>query len=531
MKYDAEFPAVLQASTLSGMFDAAFEAYGDHIALVCKGTRLSYRNLDFMSRNLAAYLQSLRNLSAGERVAVMLPNSLEYCLSVIAVLRAGMVVVNINPHATGHEACKFVGDSGARVVITLPALVGLFSHDDTLHVIEADTAVPLTAKADDVRTEPYQKNHVRFDVALHDGRFHRMTIPPVTPDSLAFLQYTGGTTGISKAAMLSHGNIMANIVQMKTACGDHVSYGEERVVTALPLYHIFSLTVNFLFFAATGGTNILIPDARNTADTISAMQRYRFTAFAGVNTLYSHLLAHPDFRHVDFSFLRFCVSGGTELSRRVAEQWLDITQKAILVGYGMTECSPLITVQPFDTTDCQDNAGFPVADTHIRIVDAEGRDMADGEKGEVLIRGPQVMSGYWNRPDETRAVLSDGWFSTGDLATRDHRGCLKLEGRKKEMIIVSGFNVYPVEIETVLLQHPAISEAAVTGVQDKVTGEAVCAFIVIRPENAVTEHDVRAHCRQYLTSYKIPCRIHFLDTLPKSGVGKILKYKLKDMLS
>ncbi|MEG5532057.1 long-chain-fatty-acid--CoA ligase [Enterobacter ludwigii] len=529
MKCEAEFPDVFQASTLSGMFDAVFESCGDNIALVCKDTWLSYRNLDFLSRNLAAYLQSLRKLSPGDRVAVMLPNSLQYCLSVIAVLRAGMVVVNINPHATGYEASKFVGDSGARVIITLPSLVGLFSYDDTLHVIEADTDIPLTTDADDVSTEPNQNNHVRFDVTLHDGRFHRMTRPAITRDSLAFLQYTGGTTGISKAAMLSHGNIMANLAQVKTACGDHASYGEGRVVTALPLYHIFSLTVNFLFFAATGGTNILIPDARNTTDIISAMQRYRFTAFAGVNTLYSHLIAHPDFRHVDFSFLRFCVSGGTELTRRVAEQWLDITQKTILVGYGMTECSPLISVQPFDTTDCQDNAGFPVADTDIRIVDAEGRDTADGEKGEVLIRGPQVMSGYWNRPDETRAVLRDGWFSTGDLATRDDRGCLKLEGRKKEMIIVSGFNVYPVEIETVLLQHPAISEAAVTGVQDKVTGEAVCAFIVIQPENAVTEHEVRKHCRQYLTSYKIPCRIHFLDAIPKSGVGKVLKYKLKEM--
>lgn len=531
MKNGAEFHDALQASTLSGMFDAAFESYGEHIALICKDTRLSYRNLDFMSRNLAAYLQGLRKLSTGDRVAVMLPNSLEYCLSVIAILRAGMAVVNINPYATGYEVRKFIEDSGARVIITLPSLVGLFSYDDTLHVIEADTNEPPGADADNVSAEPYQKNHIRFDVALHDGRFRRVIIPTITSDSLAFLQYTGGTTGISKAAMLSHGNIMANIVQMKTACGDHVSYGEERVVTALPLYHIFSLTVNFLFFAATGGTNILIPDARNTADIISAMQRYRFTAFAGVNTLYSHLIAHPDFRHVDFSFLRFCVSGGTELTRRVAEQWLDITQKAILVGYGMTECSPLISVQLFDTTDYQDNAGFPVADTDIRIVDAEGRDIADGEMGEVLVRGPQVMGGYWNRPDETRAVLSDGWFSTGDLATRDSRGCLKLEGRKKEMIIVSGFNVYPVEIESVLLQHPAISEAAVTGVQDNVTGEAVCAFIVVQPDNAVTEHDVRVHCRQYLTSYKIPGRIHFLDTLPKSGVGKILKYKLKDMLS
>lgn len=531
MKCETECPDPFQASTVSAMFDASFESYGDHIALACKDTRLSYRNLDFLSRNLAAYLQSLRTLSPGDRVAVMLPNSLQYCLSVIAALRAGMVVVNINPHATGYEASKFVGDSDARIIITLPSLVGLFRHDDTLHIIEADTNVPPDADADDVSAEPYQKNHVRFDVALHDGRFHRMTIPAITRDSLAFLQYTGGTTGISKAAMLSHGNIMANLVQVKTACGDHVSYGDERVVTALPLYHIFSLTVNFLFFAATGGTNILIPDARDTADIISAMQRYRFTAFAGVNTLYSHLIAHPDFRNVDFSFLRFCVSGGTELTRRVAEQWLDITQKAILVGYGMTECSPLISVQPFDTSDCQDHAGFPVADTDIRIVDAEGRDIADDEKGEILVKGPQVMSGYWNQPDETRAVLSDGWFSTGDLATRDSRGCLKLEGRKKEMIIVSGFNVYPVEIESVLLQHPAISEAAVTGIQDKVTGEAVCAFIVIQPESSVTEHDVREHCRQYLTSYKIPCRIHFLDAIPKSGVGKILKYKLKDMFS
>lgn len=529
MKSEEKFHDVFQTSTLSGMFDASFESYGNHIALSCENTHLSYRNLDYLSRNLAAYLQSLRKLSTGARVVVMLPNSLQYCLSVIAVIRAGMVVVNINPHATGYEASKFVQDSGARVIITLPSLVRLFRHDDTLHVIETDTNIPFDIDAGEVSAHPYQKNHVRFDVALHDGRFHRMTTSTITHNSLAFLQYTGGTTGISKAAMLSHGNIMANLSQLKTVCGNQITYCDERVITALPLYHIFSLTVNFLFFTAAGGTNILIPDARNTVDIINAMQRYRFTAIAGVNTLYSHLIAHPDFRNVDFSFLHFCVSGGTELTRRVAEQWLDITQKTILVGYGMTECSPLISVQPFDTMGYQNNTGFPVADTDIRIVDAEGRDIADGEKGEILVRGPQVMSGYWNRPDETREVLNDGWFSTGDLATREDGGCLKLTGRKKEMIIVSGFNVYPGEIESVLLQHPAISEAAVAGIQDNVTGEAVCAFIVLQAENAVTERDVRKHCRKYLTSYKIPCRIHFLDAIPKSGVGKILKYKLKEM--
>ncbi|MNG54816.1 Long-chain-fatty-acid--CoA ligase [compost metagenome] len=529
MKCEAEYPDVLQASTLSSMFDASFEAYGNHIALSCENVQLSYRNLDFLSRNLAAYLQSLLKLSPGDRVAVMLPNSLQYCLSVIAVLRAGMVVVNINPHATGYETSKFIHDSGARVIITLSSLVRLFRHDDMLHVIEADTNIPFSADSDDITAGPYQKNHVRFDVALHGGRFHRMTRPTIARDSLAFLQYTGGTTGIPKAAMLSHANIMSNLIQLKTVCGDHVRCCDERVITALPLYHIFSLTVNFLFFTAIGGTNILISDARNTTNILNAMQRFRFTAIAGVNTLFSHLITHPDIRSVDFSFLRFCVSGGTELTRRVAEQWLNITQKNILVGYGMTECSPLISVQSFDTTDCHDNAGFPVADTNIRIIDAEGRNVTNGEKGEVLVRGPQVMSGYWNRPDETRAVLNDGWFATGDLATRDDSGCLKLEGRKKEMIIVSGFNVYPGEIESVLLQHPAISEAAVTGVQNDVTGEAICAFIVIRADNTATEHDVREHCRLYLTSYKIPGRIHFLDAIPKSGVGKILKYKLKEM--
>lgn len=528
MKCEAEFPDVLQASTLSGMFDASFEAYGNHIALICKNTSLSYRNLDFMSRNLAAYLQSQHALSPGDRIAVMLPNSLQYCLSVIAILRAGMVVVNINPHATGYEVSKFIQDSGASAVITLPSLVSLFRHDNSLHVIEADTTIPFNTDTDDITAGSYQQNHVRLEVALHDGRFHRLTRPAVTRNSLAFLQYTGGTTGISKAAMLSHGNIMANLRQLHLVCGDHVRVGDERVITALPLYHIFSLTVNFFFFTAIGGTNVLIPDARDSAGIIDAMQRFRFTAIAGVNTLYSNIMAHPGFGSLDFSSLRFCVSGGTELARRVAERWLDITQKPILVGYGMTECSPLISVQPFDTTGCHDNVGFPVADTDIKIVDAKGRVVDDGDIGEVLVRGPQVMRGYWNRPDETHAVLNDGWFSTGDLATRDGNGRLILEGRKKEMMIVSGFNVYPGEIEAVLLQHPAVREAAVTGRKDDVTGEKVCAFIV-RQDEELTEHDIRQHCRTCLTAYKIPECIYFLDALPKSAVGKVLKFRLSEM--
>lgn len=512
--------------SLNEMLETSFMSYGSHKALICNDEALSYEKLNELSRDLAAWLQNDIFFEQGDRIAIMLPNSLQYAISVIGILRAGMVVVNINPNATSYEIQKYISDSSPKGIVTLSEMKWKLPENDDLYIIDVDISTLLTMTGGMKAGSPAENKKITFKQALTIGGNFNFIVPETNAGTLAFLQYTGGTSGTLKAAMLTHGNISANLNQLNHVCGNYLHPGKERIITALPLYHIFSLTVNFLYFISIGALNILIRDAREIDNIINAMMLHSFTSITGVNTLYSAMMNHPKFKELNFSAVNFCVSGGTELFRSVAEQWLEITGKPILVGYGMTECSPLVSVQSFTTADCQFHVGRPVKDTQIKIVDAAGNDVPYGEKGEVIVKGPQVMTGYWQRPEETQESLRDGWYFTGDLAVQDQDGTVTLQGRKKDLIIVSGLNVYPAEIEAVVLKHPSVKEVVAIGVSDEMSGEAIKLFIVsseLEPE----ENEIRMHCREFLTSYKIPKHIEFVESLPKSGVGKVLRFKLK----
>lgn len=512
--------------TLTEMFESSCITYECYPAIICNDAIVSYAKMGELSRNIAAWLQNEAFFTRGDCIAIMLPNSLQYAISVMGGLRSGMVVVNINPNSTRYEIEKYMMDCCPKAIITLPELKEKCPEGDNLYIIEAGMD-DFPDTPDECLSDSYEKgNLTTLEKIIFLGQSCSFTAPEVKQNTLAFLQYTGGTSGIPKAAMLTHGNIAANLNQLHHVCGEYLTKGKERIVTALPLYHIFSLTVNFLYFFSIGAVNIFIRDARKIDDVISAMMKYKFTAITGVNTLYNALLNHHKFTELDFSAVNFCVSGGTELVRPVAEKWFGMTGKPILAGYGMTECSPLVSVQSFATTQCLSNVGCAVTETQIKLVDADGNTVSPGEKGEVAVKGPQVMSGYWKRDGETHEALRDGWYFTGDLAVQDRQGVITIQGRKKDIIIVSGFNVYPAEIEAVVLQHPSVKEAVAIGVQDDVTGEAIKLFIV--PSDITPmESDIRDYCRKFVTSYKVPKHIEYIDALPKSGVGKVLRYKLK----
>ncbi len=544
-RYPADVPAEIDPdrySSLIELFEHAVSRYADQPAFINMGEVMTFRRLEERSRAFAAYLQHQLKLKKGERVALMMPNLLQYPIALFGVLRAGLVVVNVNPLYTPRELEHQLKDCGASAIV----IVSNFAH--TLEKVVYNTPVKhviLTRMGDQLapakgtlvnfvvkyikRLVPkyHLPDAISFRQALQQGKRMPYVKPEVNNQDLAFLQYTGGTTGIAKGAMLTHRNMQANLMQAKAAYGPVLQEGQELVVTALPLYHIFALTVNCLLFVEIGGKNLLITNPRDIPGMIKELAHYPFTAITGVNTLFNALLNHDAFSQLDFSTLRLSVGGGASVQQVVAERWEKLTGIHLLEGYGLTESAPLVAGNPYDLQHYSGSIGLPVPSTDVRIINDDGQDVAPGEPGELWVRGPQVMSGYWQQPAATHDVLKEGWLATGDIVTADEQGFLKIVDRKKDMILVSGFNVYPNEIEEVVARHPKVSEAAAVGVPSETSGEAVKVFVVCR-DPSLTVEELISHCRRNLTGYKVPRLFEFRSELPKSNVGKILRRELRN---
>ena len=523
------------------ILEQSCEQYADQAAYVNFGREMSYRELDRLSRAFGAHLQSL-GLKREDRIAIMLPNLLQYPMALFGILRAGMVVVNTNPLYTARELKHQLNDSGAKAILVLEN----FAH--TLASVIDDSPVEhvFVTGVGDMLGFPrgalinFALRYIKKEVPSYDlpgaTRFtdalktdpERLESARLGHDDLAFLQYTGGTTGVSKGAMLTHGNIVANVQQAAAWMGQLIEYGRETIVTALPLYHIFALTANCLVFIKFGGRNLLITNPRDMNGFIKELGKHKFTAITGVNTLFNGLLNTPSFEKLDFSPLRLTLGGGMAVQRAVAERWKKVTGVPLIEAYGLTETSPAACINPMDLEDYNGAIGLPIPSTECKVIDTEGNEVATGEPGELCVRGPQVMKGYWERPEETAKVLdSDGWLRTGDMACRDDNGFFYIVDRKKDMILVSGFNVYPNEVEDVIAGHPKVLEVGAIGVDDEKSGEVVKA-VVVPKDDSLTVDELREHCKQELTGYKVPRYIEFVDELPKTNVGKILRRELRD---
>ncbi len=528
--------------SVAAVLDEAFGRYGPHAAFANLGGTLSYAEVDERSRSFAAHLQA-RGARPGDRLAIMMPNLLQYPVVLFGALRAGLTVVNVNPLYTARELHHQLVDSGAQTLVVLEnqahvasrALEGTQVRD--VIVTAVGDLLPTARRVLTnfvVRRVRRLVPPYRFPraMALHEA----LRTPPerfvperIGPQDPCLLQYTGGTTGTSKGAVLTQRNLVANIIQVRTWFTDVLIPRREIIVTALPLYHIFSLSVNCLSFLTLGGTNLLITNPRDLDGFVRELGRWPFTTFMGVNTLFAALLRHRRFPRLDFSHLKLTVGGGMAVQEAVARQWEAVTGCPILEGYGLTETSPVVTINPPHLRRFTGSIGLPIPSTEVDIRDETGRSLGLATAGELCVRGPQVMAGYWRQPEETRAVLSqDGWLRTGDIARIDAQGFVYIVDRKKDMILVSGFNVYPNEVEEVLVMHPTVAEAACIGEPDPRTGEAVHAFVVLRPGQRVDAETLIAHCREHLTAYKVPKRITFRDELPKTPVGKILRRALRE---
>ena len=544
--YPPNVPAeidVVALGTINGLFETSMAAFADRPAMLCFGSTMTYAALGQQARDLAAWLTS-QGLRKGDRVAIMLPNVPAYAVAIFGVLLAGGTVVNTNPLYTPRELTQQISDSGARILIVLEnfgttvaaALPGI-SLDRVLLVGPGDglglkgRVITLASRHVRKAVPPFRLPDglaVPFAAVLRRGRSLPRAAVSVEPEDLAFLQYTGGTTGIAKAAMLSHRNIMANVEQSQLWFDSKDPSVRRCAVTALPLYHIFALTACFFQFMRSGGSCLLIPNPRDCDGMVKTLSRTRFTCLMGVNTLFNVLINHPKIGTVDFSNLDFVVGGGTAVQRAVAERWKALTGSTIIEGYGLSETSPVVSANPRALKDFSGTIGFPLPSTEVSVRDVTGRVVPAGEPGEICVRGPQVMRGYWNRPDETaQAMTADGFFRTGDVAILLPDGQLRIVDRMKDMILVSGFNVYPNEVEDVLATHPAILECAVVGAPSEETGEMVVAHVVLK-DPSISLDDLRAHARAQLTGYKVPRRVVLHDTLPKTNVGKVLRRMLRD---
>ncbi|MGX1317389.1 long-chain acyl-CoA synthetase [Bradyrhizobium sp. USDA 377] len=534
-----------QYASLVDLLEESFTKFADRKAFICMDKSISYRDLDQMSVALAAYLQG-RGLQRGARVAIMMPNVLQYPVATAAVLRAGFAVVNVNPLYTPRELEHQLKDSGAEAIIVLEnfahTVEQVIARTSVKHVIVASMGDLLGFKGVIVNLVVRRVKKmvpawslpgaVSFNDALSSGRSLAFNKPKLSPGDVAFLQYTGGTTGVSKGATLLHRNIVANVLQndawLQPALAQPPHVEQLMIVCALPLYHIFALTACYLLAVRAGGCNLLIPNPRDIAGFVKELAKYQVNSFPAVNTLYNGLMHHPDFKKLDFSKLKISNGGGMAVQRPVAEQWKAITGCFIAEGYGLSETSPTLTCNPATTTEFSGSIGIPVPSTYISIRDDDGNEVPLGQPGEICAKGPQVMSGYWNRPEETAKVMTaDGYFRTGDIGVMDEKGYTKIVDRKKDMILVSGFNVYPNEIEEVIASHPGVLECAVIGIPDSKSGEAVKAFVVKKDPN-LTAEDVIKFCQEQLTGYKVPKHIEFRTDLPKTNVGKILRRQLRD---
>ena len=536
-----------QYPSLVALMQEAFTKHANKVAYSFMGKELTFAQVDAQSRVFAAYLQSL-GLVRGDRVALMMPNIPQYPVAAAGVLRAGFVLVNVNPLYTARELEHQLKDSGAKAIIIIENFAKTLQDGKNGSAIEH---IVLCAMGDElgcikgsivnfvVRTvkkmvPPFSlPGAVRFNHALSKGRKAKFDEPVLKPDDMALLQYTGGTTGVSKGAVLLHRNIIANVLQSE-AWNDpvmkKVPAGEQPTsVCALPLYHIFAFTVNMMLSMRTGGKTILIPNPRDLVATLKELSKHRFHSFPAVNTLFNGLANHPDFNTVDWSHLKVSVGGGMAVQSAVAALWLKKTGCPIVEGYGLSETSPTVSCNPVTSTTFSGTIGVPLPSTYIKLVADNGSTVTDlGQPGEIGVRGPQVMAGYWQRPDETAKVMTaDGYFLTGDIGVMDERGYVKIVDRKKDMVIVSGFNVYPNEVEDVVSNCPGVLECAVVGVPDEKTGEAI-KLVIVKKDPALTEQIVRDYCHENLTGYKRPRHIVFRTELPKTPVGKILRRELRD---
>jgi len=532
--------------SLVTLLEESFAKYHDRKAFICMDKSITYGELDKASRDFGAYLQST-GLTFGARVAVMMPNVLQNPVAIAGILRAGMTVVNVNPLYTPPELEHQLNDSGAEAIIVLENFAATLEHciksTRVKHVILANMGdmlgflkgaiVNLVVRKIKKMVPAYSlPGAVQFNAALSIGQGQTLDARKLGPNDVAFLQYTGGTTGVSKGATLLHSNIVANVLQndawLQPALEKGPKIDQLLVVTALPLYHIFALTACFLLAMRAGGVCLLIPNPRDIPNLVKELQKYKPSMFPAVNTLYNAMLNHPDLGKIDFSQLKASNGGGMAVQRAVADRWLKATGCPVIEGYGLSETSPTLTCNTADSATFSGTIGLPLPSTELSIRDDAGNEVPFGEPGEICARGPQVMAGYWNRPDETAKVMTkDGFFRTGDIGVVDDKGMFKIVDRKKDMVLVSGFNVYPNEVEDAIAMHPGVLECAVIGAPDPASGEAVKAYVV-RRDLALTEEELKAFLAERLTGYKRPRHIEFRDELPKTNVGKILRRALRD---
>ncbi|WP_298441607.1 long-chain-fatty-acid--CoA ligase FadD [uncultured Ferrimonas sp.] len=525
------------------LFDTSFRDYADQVAFINMGAVLTYRRVEEQSRAFAAYLQDELKLKQGDRVALMMPNLLQYPIALMGILRAGMVAVNVNPLYTPRELKHQLCDSGAVAIIAVTnfgsSLQQVVAETDVKHVILTKigdqlsgpkrTLVNFVVKYVKKMVPKYHlPNAVSMRRALAKGKHLQYIKPNIAGTDVAFLQYTGGTTGVAKGAMLTHRSVVANMLQADAFFGTLLDEGKELVVTPLPLYHVFANTVNLLLFMKKGAQNLLITNPRDLDGFIDELKQYPFTALTGVNTLFNAMINHPEFNKVDFSHFKLTVGGGMAVQRAVAEKWQQITGVPLIEGYGLTECSPVVAAGCYTQTEYNGAIGLPLPSTDVRLVNEAG-EVVDGleEVGELQVKGPQVMQGYWQRPEESAKTFSDGWLCTGDIARMDSNGYFYIVDRLKDMILVSGFNVYPNEVEDAIALNPKVLEVAAVGVPHEVSGELVKVFVVAK-DPTLTEKELIAHCRKHLTGYKVPKLVEFREELPKTNVGKILRRVLRD---
>lgn len=542
--YPAGVPAQINPDEYRSLPDLIGEScvrFAELPAYTSLGKTITYAEYERLSQDFAAWLQQGAQLRKGDRIAIMLPNVLQYPIALYAALRAGLTVVNTNPLYTPRELEHQLADSGAKAIIILEnfahILEGVIEKTSIEHVIVSGVGDRLgwpksTLVNSVVRHVRKQvprwelPGAIRFNAALEQGGFLSFVPTPVDHSDIAFLQYTGGTTGVAKGAMLTHRNMVANVLQAASWIG--IGSGRDTIITALPMYHIFALTANWIVFVKLGAHNILIVNARDFPAFVKELKAHRFTYISGVNTLFNALLNTPGFSEVDFSALRITLGGGMAVQRPVAEHWKEVTGNILTQAWGLTETSPAACINPF-TQDFNGSIGLPIPSTDISIRDDDGKELGIGAVGEICVRGPQVMLGYWNRPDETAKVMLGDWLRTGDIGRVDEEGFIYIEDRKKDMILVSGFNVYPNEVESVAATHPGVLEVAAVAQADEHSGEVVALFVV-RKDPSLTEQQLIDHCRSQLTGYKVPRHLYFRSELPKTNVGKILRRALRDEL-
>ena len=542
--YDPRVPAEIDPdrySSVVDIFEQSVAKYASNTAFINMGHSITFAELDQLSKQFAAYLQG-SGLKKGDPVAIMMPNIIQYPVALFGILRAGMTVVNVNPLYTARELKHQLNDSNAKAIVIIEnfacTLAEVVKETPLQKILLTQVADMLPAPKRWVMN--FAVKHIKkmipeyhiegtetFNSALKKGAGMTYSRPEITNDDLAFLQYTGGTTGVSKGAMLTHRNMVANLEQVSTILETVIEPGKELVVTALPLYHIFALQGNCLTFVKFGCPSLLITNPRDMAGFVKEMASHPFTVLTGVNTLFNGLLNTPGFAELDFTNFKFALGGGMAVQRPVAEKWEQVTGKVLLEGYGLTECSPVVTVNPPQLEAYKGSIGMPVSSTDIKLCDDDGNEVAPGEPGEMYVRGPQVMKGYLNRPEATDEIIHDGWLATGDIAKVDEDGYFYIVDRKKDMILVSGFNVFPNEVEEVAAMHDDVLEVAAIGVPNPASGEAVKLFAVRKSEQ-LTEKMLIDHCRKHLTGYKVPKFVEFRDELPKSNVGKILRKELRN---